>query len=262
MIKTTFSLLTLTLALVGVASCNAQSVEVTGGRTDGTFSDSLELVGLSITGFSADTIVPSPRGVDWVGFEVNGRAATNRPTTFAYEANVLLPVSGRLEHTGSVFMNSTNPNLGLGPVEIGNFSIGYDAGRVSAMNSGFFIESTVGIRGILFDIEAGTGGTFPALESGIQVESGLLVSPELATILGSPLVVGADVGAFSINGTSVPDPVILGDVNMDGAVNFLDISPFISALSSGEFQAEADINSDTRVDFLDILPFISLLSGP
>ena len=45
---------------------------------------------------------------------------------------------------------------------------------------------------------------------------------------------------------------ILGDVNRDGAVDFFDISGFISALSSGSFQCEADINMDGVVDFFDI----------
>ena len=55
--------------------------------------------------------------------------------------------------------------------------------------------------------------------------------------------------------------ILLGDVNRDGAVNFSDISPFISALSTGELQAEADIDENGVVDFLDISPFIAILSG-
>ena len=54
--------------------------------------------------------------------------------------------------------------------------------------------------------------------------------------------------------------ITLGDVNRDGTVNFLDISPFILVLSGG-FQAEADVNADGNVNFLDISPFIILLSG-
>lgn len=57
-------------------------------------------------------------------------------------------------------------------------------------------------------------------------------------------------------GTPLP-----GDVNLDGIVNFLDISPFISLLSGGGFQLEADVNQDGAVNFLDISPFISLLSN-
>ena len=55
-------------------------------------------------------------------------------------------------------------------------------------------------------------------------------------------------------------PPILGDVNLDNSVNFLDIAPFISILANGLFQAEADINGSGGVDFLDISPFIQLLT--
>jgi len=53
---------------------------------------------------------------------------------------------------------------------------------------------------------------------------------------------------------------LLGDVDQNGAVNFLDIGPFIGLLSSGLYQVEADINEDGEVNFLDIGPFIGLLS--
>ena len=54
---------------------------------------------------------------------------------------------------------------------------------------------------------------------------------------------------------------ILGDVNLDGVVDFFDIAPFIAALVAGGNQAEADINMDGEVNFFDIAPFITLLSG-
>jgi len=57
------------------------------------------------------------------------------------------------------------------------------------------------------------------------------------------------------------EEVLLGDVSMDGAVDFLDISPFILLLSTGEFQAEADLDENEEVDFRDISPFIAILSG-
>lgn len=63
--------------------------------------------------------------------------------------------------------------------------------------------------------------------------------------------------AISIRSTSV----LKGDVNLDGTVNLLDVGPFIDALSSGEFQAEADTNCDGSVDLLDVGPFIDILNG-
>ena len=41
----------------------------------------------------------------------------------------------------------------------------------------------------------------------------------------------------------------------------MDISPFISILSAGDNLQEADINGDGAVNFLDISPFIGLLSS-
>jgi len=55
---------------------------------------------------------------------------------------------------------------------------------------------------------------------------------------------------------------LLGDCNLDGEVNFFDISPFVSLLSTGDFLAEADCNQDTFVNFFDISPFIVLLIAP
>ena len=54
---------------------------------------------------------------------------------------------------------------------------------------------------------------------------------------------------------------ILGDVNLSGTVDFLDIAQFITILASDGFQCEADIDQNGVVDFLDIQPFITILSG-
>ena len=53
---------------------------------------------------------------------------------------------------------------------------------------------------------------------------------------------------------------IIGDVNLDGSVDFSDIGPFVACLASGEYHEEADINRDGDVDFSDISPFIALLA--
>ncbi len=56
-------------------------------------------------------------------------------------------------------------------------------------------------------------------------------------------------------------PSLPGDVNQDGVVNLLDVSPFVDVVSSGGFQVEADINQDGVVNLLDVGPFIELLNG-
>ena len=58
--------------------------------------------------------------------------------------------------------------------------------------------------------------------------------------------------AFARANISVSAPFLLGDVNLDRRVDFLDIFSFVNVLSTGSYQAEADLNQDTRVDFLDI----------
>lgn len=58
---------------------------------------------------------------------------------------------------------------------------------------------------------------------------------------------------------SVLNPVLRGDVNLDGLVNALDISPFVSRLTQGQYQAEADINQDSLVNALDISGFVQCL---
>ena len=60
--------------------------------------------------------------------------------------------------------------------------------------------------------------------------------------------------------------VLLGDTNLDGIVNFLDISPFISILAGGAgFDPRAVANADTNesggISFLDISPFINILAS-
>ncbi len=65
-------------------------------------------------------------------------------------------------------------------------------------------------------------------------------------------------------------PVLVGDLNCDGAANFGDINPFVLYLSDyaawqatfpGCNPANADINGDGSVDFGDINPFVTLLTG-
>ena len=66
---------------------------------------------------------------------------------------------------------------------------------------------------------------------------------------------------FSASDVMVQNSVLLGDVNLDGEVNLLDVTPFVDLLASGLFQTEADINQDGAVDLLDVAPFVELLQG-
>lgn len=67
--------------------------------------------------------------------------------------------------------------------------------------------------------------------------------------------------AFSSSGKGGGCDFALGDVNQDGAVNLLDVAPFVDVLTTGIYQCEADVNEDGAVDLLDVQPFVELLGG-
>ena len=70
----------------------------------------------------------------------------------------------------------------------------------------------------------------------------------------------ADVGYFSTYINSIIGvTATLGDVNLNGTVDFADIPAFVAVLQSGTFQAEADLDQSGTVDFGDISPFVALL---
>ena len=73
--------------------------------------------------------------------------------------------------------------------------------------------------------------------------------------------VGQQVPAGLAHRLTAIESVLLGDVNLDGAVDFFDISPFIAILTANGFQDEADFDQNDSVNFFDISPFIAALSS-
>ena len=54
---------------------------------------------------------------------------------------------------------------------------------------------------------------------------------------------------------------LLGDINLDGDIDLLDIQPFVNLLATQTFQGEADINGDGEVSLLDVAPFVMILTN-
>ena len=109
----------------------------------------------------------------------------------------------------------------------------------------------------------GTSGGWIFVEH--QIESTLVPTDNMrvrftASDIGDGAVIEAGVDAVTIRSVICEQNVLLGDMDLDGFVSFLDIAPFVELLSSGSFQMEADVNEDGTVNFLDIAPFIELLS--
>jgi hypothetical protein len=193
-------------AVIAPQAARAGNVLVDGGRTSVALDfATLETVGLVFSGVSGDVIVPGDIP-DSVAFAINPRDAASLPTTFAYDPSDFLGTfSGTIEHAGSVFFND-------GTVQVGNLSIGFIAER------GFTVTSTVGVEGILFDL--GVTG----LDAGtnfLRVDADLLVSPELAGILGDSGLAGAFVGVAQVNAAAVPEPSSLALLGIASAAGGL-----------------------------------------
>ena len=54
---------------------------------------------------------------------------------------------------------------------------------------------------------------------------------------------------------------LLGDVNCDGAVNLLDVDPFINLIGGMTYSPKGDANLDGANNLLDVTPFIDLIGG-
>ena len=122
---------TLTLALCLSAGPLCSAATLVGGDT----SVALDTMVLSNVGLELSSVSPGiPVGSlpDSVAFPINPRDAIFLPTTFTYTAGDFPggPFSGSIEHTGSVFFN-------MDTLEVGDFTIAFDAARATGGNSGF-----------------------------------------------------------------------------------------------------------------------------
>ena len=105
------------------------------------------------------------------------------------------------------------------------------------------------------DIRASVLGENGAFEAQTFIDEATGV--EAVDSSGNTVVLVGSPGVF--NGFA---KITLGDVNCDGAVDLLDVQPFVALITNGAFSSKADINEDGTVDLLDVGPFVDLLSGP
>ncbi len=194
---------------LAVAGATGAQVDVTGGQTS-VLLDTATLssaASLDLSGVSGPVIAPGNLGANSVAFPINARDAASLPTTFSYDPSDFLGTfGGTIEHEGSVLFNSDT-------VEVGNFTIGFDAARAGTLGgnaSGFFVESTVGIAAILFDI--GAPSQLDATPSSLTIGADLLVSPEFGQFLfdnqlSSSNLQGADVGDALVQAVPAPGTV-------------------------------------------------------
>jgi len=195
---------------------------MSGTTTVGLDTAVLGSVGLSVaaaeqTG-TPDTTGFAP-GLAVVGFAITpGGTFSYEPATFPAGGSF----AGTIEHSGFVTLNLDADGEGGNaptPITIGQFTIGFDGARATDGRSGFFVLDNLDVKAILFDVAllgAASGGTSATgLTATNEVFNlgpvNLLISPELAGVLGNSALAGADLGDVRIDGLSVvPEPATLG----------------------------------------------------
>jgi hypothetical protein len=126
--------------------------------------------------------------------------------TFSYDDQTkdFTPLSGTIEHTGSVAFDVDTTKLALlSPLEIGDFSLDFD-------EAGFFLQDNVSTGLKLFDIQINNAPTFDGTNLLIE-GADVLVSQDFDTLLDNAAgydvqVAGFKVGQAQVSATAVPEP--------------------------------------------------------
>jgi hypothetical protein len=147
------------------------------------------------------------------GYNMNGATVadpdpanrTPQPTTFAFTPGQLTLHTGVIG-LGGVARFAVYGGLG-GSLLFGDYSLQYDASRIGAGASGWYLTGNITFPLAAFDIL--TNANFSATDSpsSVAIAGDLGVAPELAGFLGTPGDALKDVGNFSFAGVAVvPEP--------------------------------------------------------
>ena len=168
-------------------------------------------------------------------------------------------------------VNISGGFVGLGFVANSGSVVNFSGGMVGA-GFGAFSGSQVNVfgsdfvlDGIPLDDRLTINNAFTILDRDVTLSGLLADGTEFSFVLNSVFTNANPGGTFepgaTLTVTLVASKGLLGDVNLDGVVDFFDIAPFIAILADQMFQFEADIDGDQDVDFFDIAPFIEILAG-
>lgn len=143
--------------------------------------------------------------------------------------------------------------------------------NISGGNLGNFrgnANSTVNLIGRRFFVDFVELNNLPLDEASTITDRNVFLTGVLANgtpfslpLNGNPTDVGFFFSADATVTVTLTNPVLPGDVNTDGTVDFLDIAPFVAVLTAQGLQAEADVNGGGDVNFLDVFPLVEILSN-
>ena len=164
---------------------------------------------------------------------------------------------GTVNHSGgNLGLNTDVESGGVLNISGGSFGASFNMADLDVESGGTvnFIGTAFAIDGTPINLVEGT----PTIITNRGVLTGTLADGQTIEFNLN----AADPDNFNAGSTisvALAAAVLLGDVNLDGIVNFSDIAPFIQRLSAPAFQLEADVNEDGVVNFSDIAPFIQTL---
>ncbi len=247
------------------AEINGNEINVRNGGTFNMTDGLLSLQRLDIDAGGSFAMSEGVLDLDTLNIDSNGSFAMSGGELTAGTVTGSLTLAA-----GSIEVGET---IGVMQVE-GDFSLQQDATLAidlfNAVGSASDVISVLGdvdLAGTLdlrlpspFTPADGQGFTF------LEINNGTL-SGEFADLTDGDTVASQDgfdlVIHYQSNSITLvaEQAAVLGDVNLDGVVNLLDVGPFIDLLTSGDYQEEADVNQDGAVNLLDVDDFIDLLAG-
>ena len=219
------------------------------------FSDASELGSANDAGDTFETAQPlsfqrgdsSGADISFVEADLDGGASDI--DVFRFTTNVETTFSTHVLSEELRFSREFDPALALfdssGTVIASSDDISYGGDSIDVDTIAGLSDSSTSDDSFLFNIVLGPGTYF------------LEVRPTDVDISDFP----ASGDQYFLVTSLVPSDVLLGDTDLNGVVNFLDIPSFITILFTGEFQAEADIDQSGEVNFLDIPLFVAIVAG-
>ena len=274
-------------------------VENAGLTADSTGDLSALDIGSTATGSGATTAVIANADVTLIGSGSSSRTMFVRNESMLTLDNTILDVQHsssdasratlEIESGGLVvILNNTNVNAEVLRIDNSGLGLSLQSGEIT-LNNAHAIRGATSFNGQLsFD---GPGGQSEIVHTDLTNSNlvrhlagrvtnnffaidGVTISPD-TTYNGSNIAaINAELELLEVNGRFLQleeengvqtlrllSNVLIGDVNLDGVVNLLDVAPFVDLLTAGQFQVEADINGDGDVNLLDVMPFVNLLAG-
>lgn len=186
--------LTTTVAASQSVQAATMTYQIQSGTTRLSLDESLSPFGLS---YKLDfDIIPPSKDPNFVG--------TNFTFSYDDQTKAVTPLSGTIEHIGSVAFDVDTTKLALlSPFEFGDFSLGFD-------DAGFFLQDNVSTGLKLFDLQINNAPTFDG--TNVLIEGAdVLVSQDFDTLLdnaaGSDLpLAGFKVAQAQVSAKAVPEP--------------------------------------------------------